>query len=227
MSNSFFGSLSRDLESAYENDPAARGTWAKLGIVLLYPGFQAILMHRIAHRIYHFGVPILPRLIAYFSRFWTGVEIHPAARIGAGFFIDHGMGVVIGETTIVGEDCTIFHQVTLGGTGKETGKRHPTVGDKVVIGGGAKILGNITIGDHSYIGANSVVLMDVPEESTVVGIPGRIVRFKGKRVSPCDALDHIHLPDPVRDRFSEVEAQIETLQKLCEEIQREKEKTEV
>jgi len=184
-------------------------------------------MHRIAHRIYHFGIPILPKLIAYFSRFWTGVEIHPAARIGAGFFIDHGMGVVIGETSIVGEDCTIFHQVTLGGTGKETGKRHPTVGDKVVIGGGAKILGNITIGDHSYIGANSVVLMDVPPESTVVGIPGRIVRFKGKRVSPCDALDHIHLPDPVRDRFSEVEAQIETLQKLCEELQREKEKTEV
>lgn len=200
------------MHAAFENDPAARGPWAVMEVVLTYAGFHAILLHRITHRLHRIGIPVLPRILAYLNRFITGVEIHPAARIGGGFFIDHGMGVVIGETAIVGESCTIFHQVTLGGTGKECGKRHPTLRDNVVVGGGAKILGNIVIGSGVYVGANSVVLTDVPDNCTVVGIPGRIVKAGGEKLSPAKALDHIHLPDPVRDRFLELAARIDKLE---------------
>lgn len=204
--------IRRDIQAAVENDPAARGPWAKLEIILTYAGFHAIFFHRLTHRLYRFGIPVIPRVMAYFNRFLTGIEIHPAARIGGGFFIDHGMGVVIGETTIIGENCTMFHQVTLGGTGKETGKRHPTLKNNVVVGGGAKVLGNITLGNGVYVGANSVVLTDVPDNCTVVGIPGRIVRAGGQKVSPGHALDHIHLPDPVRDRLLELGARLDSLQ---------------
>ena len=214
--------IRQDLRAAIDNDPAARGKWAAVEVCLTYPGFQAIVLHRITHRLHRFGVPLLPRVIAMLNRFWTGVEIHPAARIGGGFFIDHGMGVVIGETAIVGENCTLFHQVTLGGTGKEYGKRHPTLGDEVVIGAGAKVLGNITIGNGAYVGANSVVLSDVADEATVVGIPGRTVRVAGRKLSPAHALDHIHLPDPVRDRFLELEARIDALQREMHDKQKEK-----
>ncbi|MBX3728278.1 MAG: serine O-acetyltransferase [Candidatus Sumerlaeia bacterium] len=206
---SFLSLVRRDLRAAIENDPAARGPLAAIEVVLTYPGFHAIFLHRINHTVYRLGIPILPRLMAHLTRWLTGIEIHPAARIGAGLFIDHGMGVVIGETAIIGRNCTLFHQVTLGGTGKQTGKRHPTLEDNVVVGAGAKVLGNITLGQGCYVGANSVVLTDVPPTCTVVGIPGRIVRAGGEKVTHAKALDHIHLPDPVRDRFLAIEQRLE------------------
>ena len=212
----FLQKVKMDLKAALSNDPAARGPFAPIEILLTYAGFHAILFHRVIHQVYRLRIPILPKMLAWLNRLLTGVEIHPAARIGGGFFIDHGNGVVIGETAIVGDCCTIFHQVTLGGTGKETGKRHPTLKNYVVIGAGAKILGNITIGNDVYIGANSVVLMDVPDACTVVGIPGRIARHQGKRLHPADALDHIHLPDPVRDLLRDMQLRVD---KLSEEVE--------
>jgi serine O-acetyltransferase len=206
---SFLSLIRRDLRAALENDPAARGPLAAVEVVLTYPGFHAIVLHRLNHMVYRLGIPILPRLMAHLTRWLTGIEIHPAARIGAGLFIDHGMGVVIGETAIIGRNCTLFHQVTLGGTGKQTGKRHPTLEDNVVVGAGAKVLGNITLGQGCYVGANSVVLTDVPPSCTVVGIPGRIVRAGGEKVTHAKTLDHIHLPDPVRDRFLALEQRLE------------------
>ncbi len=200
-----------DLRAAVENDPAARGPLAAIEVIVTYPGFHAILLHRMTHGLGNMGIPLLPRMLSILNRFLTGIEIHPGARIGGGFFIDHGMGVVIGETAIVGDNCTLFHQVTLGGTGKETGKRHPTLLDNVVIGAGAKILGNITLGNNAYVGSNSVVLTNVPDDCTVVGIPGRIVKARGERVSPGKSLDHIHLPDPVRDRLLDLEAKLNEL----------------
>lgn len=182
-----------DLRAALDRDPAATNA---AEVLLTYSGFHAICWFRIAHRLYHWGVSLLPKLISHIVRFSTGIEIHPAAEIGRGFFIDHGTGVVIGETSIIGNDVTLFQGVTLGGTGKERGKRHPTLGDRVVVGAGAKILGDITIGDDVYVGANAVVLRDVPGNSTVVGIPGRIAKREGRRV-PSVTLDHIHLPDPI------------------------------
>lgn len=182
-----------DLRAALERDPAATNA---AEVLLTYPGFQAISWYRLAHRLYHWRVPFLPKLISHMVRSTTGIEIHPAAEIGRGFFIDHGTGVVIGETSIIGNDVTLFQGVTLGGTGKERGKRHPTLGDRVVVGAGAKILGDITIGDDVYVGANAVVLRDVPGNSTVVGIPGRVARREGKRI-PSATLDHVHLPDPI------------------------------
>ncbi len=207
--------IRRDFHAALMNDPAARGPWAKIEVALTYPGFHAILVHRFTHLLYRAGIPFIPRAISMLNRFVTGIEIHQAARIGPGFFIDHGMGVVIGETAEVGENCMLFHGVTLGGTGKGTAKRHPTLLDGVVIGTGAKVLGNITIGRNSYIGGNSVVLNDVPDNSTVVGIPGRVVKQDGKRVQPSPAshpLDH-KLPDPVVDRFRELEERLGALEK--------------
>jgi serine O-acetyltransferase len=182
-----------DLRAAVDRDPAATNA---AEVLLTYSGFHAICWYRVAHKLYHWGVPLLPKLISHMVRFSTGIEIHPAAEIGRGFFIDHGTGVVIGETSIIGNDVTLFQGVTLGGTGKERGKRHPTLGDRVVVGAGAKILGDITIGDDVYVGANAVVLRDVPGNSTVVGIPGRIAKREGRRV-PSVTLDHIHLPDPI------------------------------
>jgi len=169
----------REINVIKEKDPAARGT---LEIILNYPGFHAILIHRCSHFLYNKKFFIISRIISTISRFLTGIEIHPGAKIGKGLFIDHGMGIVIGETAEVGDDVTMFHGSTLGGTGKDTGKRHPTVGNNVIISAGAKILGPIKIGDNSKIGANAVVLKEVPKDCTVVGIPGKIVKRNGIRV---------------------------------------------
>ncbi len=187
------------------NDPAARN-W--LEILFCYPGLHAIWMHRIAHALYRIRIPVLPRFINYASRFFTGIDIHPGATIGKGFFIDHGMGVVIGETSEIGEGVTIYQGATLGGTGKQKGKRHPTVGNRVVIGAGAKVLGNIAIGDNAYIGANSVVIEDVPANSTVVGVPGRVVRREGQKIRGA-SLDHTHLPDPILESLQQLQDAIE------------------
>lgn len=214
----------RDVKAVFDRDPAARGFWGVFEVVFTYAGLHALWMHRIAHWLLRLRVPFLPRVISQISRFLTGIEIHPGAQIGNGFFIDHGMGVVVGETTIIGNDCTLFQGVTLGGTGKETGKRHPTLGNGVVVGAGAKVLGNITIGNNVYIGANAVVLKNVPSDSTVVGVPGRVVRHRGERVAL--TLDHANIPDPILVRFDaiqreliQVESDIRTLreraQKLC------------
>jgi serine O-acetyltransferase len=203
-----FETLRSDFHAVFERDPAARNT---LEVCLTYAGFQAILMHRLAHRLWRLGVPLLPRLVSHLARFLTGVEIHPAATIGGGFFIDHGMGVVIGETTEIGEHVTLFQGVTLGGTGKERGKRHPTLGHHVVVGAGAKILGGITIGDHVKVGANSVVLKSVPPHSTVVGIPGRVKRMEPGADRDEEMLDHANIPDPVSERLERLEAELARL----------------
>ncbi|MDJ0714170.1 MAG: serine O-acetyltransferase [Prochloraceae cyanobacterium] len=206
-------SLFADFRVIFERDPAARN-W--LEVLFCYPGLQALLLHRFAHQLYKLNIPLIPRLISHIARFLTGIEIHPGAQIGTGVFIDHGMGVVIGETAIVGDYSLIYQGVTLGGTGKETGKRHPTVGKNVVVGAGAKVLGNIQIGNDVRIGAGSVVLRDVPSECTVVGIPGRVVYRSGVRVNP---LEHGNLPDSeaavirsLVDRIEELEKQVEQLQ---------------
>jgi len=201
-----------DFRAVFDRDPAAR---SKLEVILTYPGLHAIIMHRIAHALYKKRIPLLPRLISHIARFLTGIEIHPAAQIGKGFFIDHGMGVVIGETTIIGDNVTLYQGVTLGGTGKERGKRHPTIGNNVVVGAGAKILGNITIGDNVMVGANAVVLKSVPANSTVVGVPGRIVKRKGKRI-PGLYLDHSNLPDPILERLQHLQEEINLIEEHME-----------
>jgi serine O-acetyltransferase len=182
--------IREQIETVFRRDPAARSV---VEIVLCYPGFHAILLHRVAHRLHRGGWYTLARVVSQFSRTLTGIEIHPGATIGRRFFIDHGMGVVIGETAEIGDDVLLYQGVTLGGTGKETGKRHPTIGNGVVIGTGAKILGNIQIGDHVKVGAGSVVVHPVPPHSTVVGVPGRVVRDPE---SPWEPLEHGQLPDP-------------------------------
>ena len=181
--------LIQDFRIIFERDPAARN-W--LEVAFLYPGFQALVLHRFAHWLWNIGIPFIPRMISHVARGLTGIEIHPGATIGCGVFIDHGMGVVIGETAIVGDSALIYQGVTLGGTGKETGKRHPTLGQDVIVGAGAKVLGNIQIGNNVRIGAGSVVLREVPSDCTVVGVPGRIVYRSGERVEP---LEHGRLPD--------------------------------
>ncbi|CAB4897921.1 unannotated protein [freshwater metagenome] len=208
--------LRRDVRAAHERDPAARGV-GTLEILATWPGVQALLVHRVSHGLQQRGVPVLPRLLAHASRTMTGIEIHPAAVIGSGCFIDHGAGVVIGETARIGDDVTLYQGVTLGGTGFQIGKRHPTVGDRVTIGSGAKLLGPITVEDDAKVGANSVVITDVPRNSTVVGNPGHPVRIDGRRVEGPDA-DWIHLPDPIADamsalgrRVAELEDQVRAL----------------
>lgn len=205
--------LLADFRIIFERDPAARN-W--LEVLFFYPGLQALVFHRFAHKLYHLGIPLIPRLISYIARFLTGIEIHPGAAIGRGFFIDHGMGVVIGETAIIGDYALIYQGVTLGGTGKESGKRHPTLGNNVVVGAGAKVLGNIEIGNNVRIGAGSVVLRSVPSNCTVVGVPGRIIYRSGVRVDP---LEHGSLPDSeaeviraLVDRIEALEQQVQTLQ---------------
>lgn len=207
-----FKDIGRDLRAVFERDPAAR---SRVEVILTYAGFQALMFHRIAHRLWRMKLRLLGRLLAQFSRWITGVEIHPGAIIGHGFFIDHGMGVVIGETTEIGDFVTLFQGVTLGGTGKEKGKRHPTLGNHVVVGSGAKVLGNIRIGDFVKVGANSVVLRSVPSNSTVIGIPGRIIKTVGDRV-PEDSMDHANIPDPVAERFEAMEREIIELRKKLE-----------
>lgn len=216
----FLSRLKEDIQAVFERDPAARSTWE---VVLCYPGFHALLLHRLAHWLYRRGLVLLPRLISQVNRFLTGIEIHPGARIGRGLFIDHGMGVVIGETAEIGDNVTIYQGVTLGGTGKEKGKRHPTIGNNVVISTGAKVLGNITIGDNVKIGAGSVVLRDVPPNCTVVGVPGKIVVRDGRHVadaspSPID-LRHDQLPDPVGEMLVSLQWQIERLERRLAEME--------
>ena len=196
----------QEIESCKEKDPAAKGF---IEIVLLYPGLHAIIAYRMAHYLLNKKIPFIPDLISKVARFITGIEIHPGAQIGRGFFVDHGMGVVIGETSVVGENVTLFQGVTLGGTGKEIGKRHPTLGDNIVVGAGAKILGNITIGSNSYVGANAVVLKSVPENTTVVGVPGQITKQDGKKIDKM--MDHIHVLDPVMLKIGEMQEQIDSL----------------
>ncbi len=196
-------------------DPAAT---SRIEVVLTYAGFHALLAYRCAHGMWKKRIPFFPRALSQLARFLTGIEIHPGATIGSGLFIDHGMGVVIGETAEIGDHVTLFQGVTLGGTGKERGKRHPTLGSHVVVGAGAKVLGPIRIGNYVKIGANSVVLQDVPDHSTVVGIPGRIVRIKDERVPDEALLDHIHIPDPIADRLIELQVQIDVLKKELDRL---------
>jgi serine O-acetyltransferase len=216
-------SLIADFRIIFDRDPAARN-W--LEVLLCYPGLQALVFHRSAHWLFKVGIPLLPRLISHLARFLTGIEIHPGATIGKGVFIDHGMGVVIGETAIIGDYALIYQGVTLGGTGKESGKRHPTLGENVVVGAGAKVLGNIQIGNDVRIGAGSVVLRDVPSDCTVVGIPGRIIYKSGAKVDP---LEHGSLPDSeasviraLVDRIQALEQQVQKLQteQTCNDIVR-------
>ncbi len=202
----------RDLiRAAMARDPAARGVSGILEIVFTYSGVHAVAAHRAARWLRRIGIPFLPRLLSQVTKFFTGVEIHPGAEIGRGLFIDHGMGVVIGETTIIGENVTLYQGVTLGGTGKESGKRHPTIGNDVVIGCGARVLGSITIGNDVRIGAGSVVVSDVPDDCTVVGVPARIVREGGRR--PVDApLAHGAIPDPILRQIEALEERVRRLE---------------
>lgn len=209
-------SLRKEIQAVFDRDPAAKNL---LEVLLCYPGLHAIIFHRIAHFFYRRRLFLIARLISHISRFLTQIEIHPGARIGEGFFIDHGAGVVIGETTEIGDNVTIYQGVTLGGTGKEKGKRHPTIGNNVVISTGAKILGSITVGDNSKIGAGSVVLKNVPPNSTVVGVPGRVVVRDGQRVGDAVDLRHDLLPDPVAELINNMHAEIENLKKKIAELE--------
>src|SRR3954470_22437476 len=210
------GELRRDVAAVRERDPAARDV-GTAEIVVAWPGLHALLTHRVAHALQAAGVPVAPRALAYVSRAVTGIEIHPRARIGDGMFIDHGIGVVIGETAEVGDNVTLYQGVTLGGTGFETGKRHPTVQDNVTIGSGAKLLGPITIGHGAKIGANTVVIHDAPPNSTVVGNPGHPVRVEGRRPEGPDA-DWVHLPDPIADALKLMSARIASLERELAEL---------
>ncbi|MCP8618068.1 serine O-acetyltransferase [Salirhabdus salicampi] len=207
--------IREDIQVVFDQDPAAR---SKFEVVLTYSGLHAIWAHRVAHACYNKKLFFLARCISQVSRFFTGIEIHPGARIGRRFFIDHGMGVVIGETCEIGNDVTIFQGVTLGGTGKEKGKRHPTLKDNVLVATGAKVLGSIEIGENSKVGAGSVVLHDVPDNSTVVGIPGKVVVQNGVKVKK--DLDHHNLPDPVSDAIKVMEDQLEALSEQVEDLKR-------
>jgi serine O-acetyltransferase len=200
-----FRAIQEQMETIFERDPAAK---SRLEILLCYPGFHAILLHRLAHRLYRWNVPLLPRVISQFSRFMTGIEIHPGATIGRRFFIDHGSGVVIGETTEIGDDVLLYQGVTLGGTGHEKGKRHPTLGNHVVVGTGAKVLGNILIGNHVKIGAGSVVVRPAPDYSTVVGVPGHVVRTRNENGD----LEHGKLPDPEGQAIEDLARRVRELE---------------
>jgi serine O-acetyltransferase len=210
------GEIRCDVRAARDRDPAARGV-SRAEILATWPGIHALLSYRVAHALQLAGVPMLPRLLSMLTRAFTGIEIHPAARIGRGLFIDHGAGVVVGETADIGDDVTLYQGVTLGGTGFATGKRHPTVQDNVTIGSGAKLLGPITIGHGAKIGANSVVITDVPANSTVVGNPGHPVRVEGRRVEGPDA-DWIHLPDPIAEAIQALSSRIVSLERQLAEL---------
>jgi len=206
--------VAMDVSKIMGRDPAARNP---IEIFLLYSGLHAVANHRIAHVFYRCKLFFIARLISQISRSITGIEIHPGAKIGKGFFIDHGMGVVIGETTVIGDNCTIYQNVTLGGTGKDKGKRHPTIGDNVMIGSGAKVLGPFTVGSNSKIAANAVVLSEVPENSTCVGVPARVVRINNKKVAA--ELDQIHIPDPVSQELCKMHMLIDELIKKIEKLE--------
>ncbi len=223
-----FRSLKSDFEIIKERDPAARGAWE---IIFCYPGFQALSIHRLSHKLWKYNLPLIPRLLSHFTRFLTGVEIHPGARIGKGVFIDHGMGVVIGETSEIGDRCLLYQGVTLGGTGKAIGKRHPTLEANVVVGAGAKVLGAICVGTNTRIGAGSVVVKNVEANCTVVGIPGRIVHQSGVKINP---LAHSALPDTeanvlrnLMERIDKLESEILGLQDLVVNIQTDSKKEDL
>jgi serine O-acetyltransferase len=204
------GIIFRDeIKAVFDKDPAASNY---IEVLLTYSGLHALILYRISNFLYRIKVPLIPRIISQAGRFFTGIEIHPGAVIGRGFFIDHGMGVVIGQTTVVKNNVTLFQGVTLGGTGKEKGKRHPNIENNVVIGTGATVLGNITIGANSYIGANAVVIKDVPENSTIVGVPGRVTKQAGRRID--GSLDHVHVLDPIKQSMSVLEKRISDLEKI-------------
>lgn len=208
--------LKRDIQAIKERDPALRSSWE---ILFAYPGFHAIQMHRIAHFLYKRRLYVLARLISAITRFFTGIDIHPGAQIGAGVFIDHGVGVVIGETAVVKDNVTLYQGVVLGGTGKEHGKRHPTIEENVVVASGAQVLGSFTVGANSRIGAGAVVLQEIPPNSTAVGVPARVVRLNGKKVDP---LCHDELPDPIGKCIAEFRAQIAELQERIARLEEEK-----
>ncbi|MBQ7985811.1 MAG: serine O-acetyltransferase [Clostridia bacterium] len=210
-----FKNIAYDVKAVLERDPAAR---SGAEVFLLYPGIQAVMWHRLSHFLYKKNMKLLARWISQCVRFWTGIEIHPGATIGRGLFIDHGMGVVIGETTIIGDDCTIYQGVTLGGTGKEKGKRHPTLGNNVMVGSGAKVLGPFTVGDNSKIAAGAVVLSEVPPNSTCVGVPARVVKRAGVRVGV--DLDQITIPDPVSSQMCTLSVHIAALEKKLAELEK-------
>ncbi len=209
-----FSQIKEDIKTIYDKDPAAENI---LEVLFCYPGLHALIMHRIAHKLNYWKIPLIPRIISNISRFFTGIEIHPAARIGRRFFIDHGMGVVIGATTIIGDDVLLYQGVTLGGTGNEHGKRHPTLGNNIVVGSGAKVLGNIEIGSNSRIGAGSVVVDSVPENSTVVGIPGRIVRQK---LLIQGQLMHNRIPDPITCQLNRLKYEMQDLKEKVDEMKK-------
>ena len=206
-----FRAIKEQIDTIFREDPAAKSV---LEIVLCYPGFHAILLHRLAHKLYGWKVPLAPRVISQTGRFLTGIEIHPGANIGRRFFIDHGMGVVIGETAEIGDDVLLYQGVTLGGTGNEKGKRHPTLGNRVVVGSGAKVLGNIKIGDNVKIGAGSVVVHPVPNNSTVVGIPGRVVRTRDEN----GVLEHDQLPDPEGQAIDDLARRVAELESTLRQL---------
>jgi serine O-acetyltransferase len=210
-----FNQLREDIRSIRERDPAAR---SKFEVLLLYSGLHAIIYYRISHWLYTHKRYILARWLSQHAKFRTGIEIHPAAKIGKGLFIDHGTGVVIGETAEIGDNCTIYQGVTLGGTGKDKGKRHPTLGNNVMVGAGAKILGPFKVGDNAKIGSNALVLSEVPANGTAVGVPARVVRVNGKKVSKISDLDQIHMPDPVSQEFCRLVKQIDDIQKEVETL---------
>lgn len=216
-----FKNIRYDIKSILERDPAARNGFE---VFLLYSGFHALLWYRAAHFFYKLKMKFIARLLSQLGRWFTGIEIHPGATIGRGLMIDHGMGVVIGETTVIGDDCTIYQGVTLGGTGKEKGKRHPTIGNNVMIGSGAKILGPFKVGDNSKIAAGAVVLSEVPEDCTAVGIPARVVRKKGEVVK-CD-LDQIRIPDPLTEQLCTLSVHMAKLEKEIEELKKGKTENE-
>ena len=215
--------LGETLAAYQARDPAAR---SKLEIFLLYPGVHAIIYHRIAHFLYCHHLKFLARFVSQWSRFWTGIEIHPGARIGRRFVIDHGMGIVIGETAEVGDDCLIYHGVTLGGTGKDQGKRHPTIGNNVMISCGAKVLGPFKVGDNSRIAANAVVLSEIPPDATAVGVPARVVRIAGEKVNYASNVDQIHITDPLHKELQAISSRLEFVEHLLE-AQSDKNKTAV
>jgi len=210
-----FETFKEDCKVVFERDPAARSV---LEIIFCYPGFHAVLFHRLAHALWQRKFYFLGRLVSHFGRFLTGIEIHPGAKIGKGFFIDHGMGVVIGETAEIGENCTLYHGVTLGGTSWAKEKRHPTLGDNVIIGSGAKVLGPFKVGDNSKIGSNSVVVKEVPPNSTVVGVPGRVVMSEGRKTEERADLEHGRLPDPEAKAITCLFDQVRELERKVNEL---------
>ena len=210
---SLFNSIRNDINAALKRDPAAHGA---LEVILAYPGFHARQLHRLAHTLHNAGVPVLPRVIAHFSRLVTGIEIHPGAQIGEGLFIDHGMGVVIGETTIIGDNCSLTQGVTLGGTSTRREKRHPTLLEGVTVGAGAKVIGNVTLGEYCRIGAGSVVVTSVPAYATVVGVPGHVVAY----YDPGNGTT-VRLPDPEWDRIDELTSKLEDLRSRVVELEAE------